>query len=317
MKPEYSVVLPAYNESEGLEEVIGEVVEELRKERHPFEVIIVDDGSTDGTWSVICELRRNHYQVKGIRFARNFGHQLAVHAGIKAADGDIIAVMDADGQDPAYLLPGMFKKIKAEGYDVVNCVRRQRKESGFKRACYYLFYRLYKRLVPFEMPLDSGDFSAFSRKVADVIAESSQHAPFIRGMRAWSGGKQYRLEYEREARKSGETKYSMSKLMVLALDGITAFSKVPLRISIVLGIFISLASFLYTLVVLIQRLTGWGIIEGTQPGWASLAVLVSFLGGIVLTVLGIIGEYLSHIFDAVRGMPPYHISDQLGFDHLS
>lgn len=313
MKPEYSIVLPAYNESEGLAAIVNEIVEELRKERSVFEVIIVDDGSSDNTWSIIEELRRTNYQVKGIRFARNFGHQLAVHAGIKATSGDFIAVMDSDGQDPVDLLPVMFKKLKDEDYDVVNCVRKKRKESGLKRTCYFLFYRLYKRLVPFEMPLDSGDFSAFTRKIANIISGVSQHTPFIRGMRAWAGGRQCRLEYEREARQTGTTKYSMAKLMVLALDGITSFSKVPLRISIVLGITISTISIIFTIWVLAQKV--FGLLDPATPrGWTSLACIVSFLGGIVLTVLGIIGEYLAHIFDAVRGMPPYRIADQTGLD---
>lgn len=315
MKPDYSIVLPAYNESAGLAAVVDEIVEELRKERSVFEIVIVDDGSNDNTWDIINDLRKKYYQVKGLRFARNFGHQLAVHAGIKATSGDIIAVLDSDGQDPADLLPVMFKKIKTEGYDVVNCVRKKRKESALKRACYFLFYRIYKNLVPFEMPLDSGDFSAFNRRVADIISSVSQHTPFIRGMRAWAGGRQCRLEYEREARQSGETKYSLVKLMTLAMDGITSFSKVPLRISIILGLSISFASMIYALAILIQKVSGL-LDPATPRGWTSLILIVSFLGGITLTVLGIIGEYLSHIFDAVRGMPPYRVSDQLGFDQL-
>jgi glycosyltransferase involved in cell wall biosynthesis len=314
MKPEYSVVLPAYNECEGLETVVEEIVNELREDRCVFEIVIIDDGSNDGTWEIINELRKKHYQIKGLRFARNFGHQLAVHAGIKATSGNFIAIMDSDGQDPADLLPVMFKKLKTEGYDVVNCVRKQRKESSFKRACYFAFYRIYKHLVPFELPLDSGDFSACNRKVADIISSVSQHTPFIRGMRAWAGGKQCKLEYEREARQTGITKYSMGKLMTLALDGITSFSKIPLRISIILGISISGLSIVFVTWVLLQKV--FGLDPATPRGWASLACLVSFLGGIILTVLGIIGEYIAHIFDAVRGMPPYRISEQLGFDQL-
>lgn len=313
MKPECSIVLPAFNESEGLVPIVEEIAKTLKKTNNTFEIIIVDDGSSDDTWAVISKLQSKHPEVKALRFARNFGHQLAVHAGIKATTGSMIAIMDSDGQDPADLLPEMFNKIKNEGYDVVNCVRKKRKESALKRACYFLFYRIYNKLVPFDMPLDSGDFSACSRKVADIVSGISQHTPFIRGMRAWAGGKQFDLEYERQSRQSGEPKYGFYKLLMLALDGITSFSKVPLRISIVLGLTISTLSIVYVMWVLCEKFLG--LLDPSTPrGWTTLVCLTSFLGGIILTVLGIIGEYLGHIFDAVRGMPAYRIADQIGFD---
>jgi len=311
MSLERSVIMPAFNESRGLIPVVEEVAEVLQNGELPFEIILVDDGSQDDTWVVVQELRQRIPEVRGLRFARNFGHQLAVHAGLKAAQGRMVAVMDADGQDPAELLTEMFDLID-QGHDVVNCVRKDRKESGIKRFCYYAFYRLYGRLVPFSIPLDSGDFSAMSRRTVDVIARVDQHTPFIRGIRSWTGGSQYDLEYERQERRSGETKYSFRKLIGLAATGVTAFSKVPLRVSIIAGMMISTASLGYAATIfLLKVFTGYP--EG-YAGWTSLACLVSFLGGAQLTVLGIIGEYLGHIFDAVRGMPAYNIAEQLGFE---
>ena len=314
MKLDCTVVMPAYNEGNDLTPIVEQVVEAMSKTSYQFEVVLVDDGSTDNTWAVIDTLREKHPQVKAIHFARNFGHQLAVHAGIKAATGDMVAVMDSDGQDPPELLPEMFDKIRKDDYDVVNCVRKKRKESVVKRFCYYTFYRLYSRLVPFDMQPDSGDFSAMNRKVADIIAGVSQHTPFIRGMRSWSGGKHFKLEYERQARHAGDSKYSLAKLFVLAIDGITSFSKVPLRLSIIVGTVVSIVSIFYAIFIVVAKLLTGYPSTAEKMGWASLAFLVAFLGGMTLTVLGIIGEYLGHIFDAVRGMPPYLIDKKIGWE---
>jgi glycosyltransferase involved in cell wall biosynthesis len=311
MNPQYSVVMPAYNEEQGLTGIIEQTVQVLQTTGCPYEIILIDDGSRDRTWEIIQRLKERHPEIRGLRFARNFGHQLAVHAGIKAAAGQVIAVMDSDGQDPPDLLPSMFEKIEKGHYDVVSCVRRKRKESALKRLFYFLFYRLYQKLVPFELPVDAGDFSAMNRNVVDIIAGISQHAPFIRGMRAWAGGRQCNIEYDRPARTAGQTKYSVVKLFILAVDGITSFSKAPLRLSIILGIVVSVASLLYAIYVIVAKVAFNYPSEPEKMGWASLAVLISFLGGMILTILGIIGEYLGHIFDAVRGVPPYHITDRL------
>lgn len=308
-----SVILPAYNEGKGLIPIVEAVVDVLDQARYTFEVILVDDGSQDDTWQVMQQCRERYTQVKGLRFSRNFGHQLAVHAGIKASSGEMVVVMDSDGQDPPELLPKIFALLD-EGHDVVNCVRQKRKESGILKLCYYIFYRIYSRLVPFEISLDCGDFSGMNRKTADIIAGVSQHTPFIRGIRGWTGGSQVNLVYERSARQSGISKYSFRRLVLLAITGITAFSKVPLRIASIAGVTISIASLTYAAVIIVQKLlTGYPALSG----WTSLAVLISFLGGMHLTVLGIIGEYLGHIFDAVRGMPPFYIAERLGFDTKS
>ena len=307
---ERSIVLPAFNEEEGLSGVVHEIAAVLRESGKSFEIIVVDDGSADRTWQVIGELAAKHPEIRAIRFARNFGHQLAVHAGIKSSTGGMVAIMDSDGQDPPGLLPEMFELL-SQGNDVVNCIRKQRKESIPLRLCYFLFYRLYRRLVPFKIPLDSGDFSAMNRRTADLVASVVQHNPFVRGIRGWAGGRQVDLAYERPCRQAGTTKYGLSRLLLLALSGVTAFSRAPLRLSILLGLAISILSVVYAVfVVAAKLLTGYP--EG-YAGWASLAFLVSFLGGANLTVMGIIGEYLGHVYDAVRGMPPFHVTETIGF----
>lgn len=311
MSLECSVILPAYNEGQGLVPLVERLAEVLEDSGRTFEILLVDDGSKDDTWEIINELSCRHPQVRALRFARNFGHQLAVHAGVKASRGEMISIMDSDGQDPPELLPKIFDLLD-EGHDVVCCVRTDRKESGLIKLCYFLFYRLYSRLVPFAISLDSGDFCGMNRRTADIVARIDQHTPFIRGLRSWAGGSQIELPYERLARQSGTTKYGILKLFLLAMNGITAFSKVPLRMSIIAGLIISFGSVLYAVsVVVLKILTGY---PEDSLGWASLATLIAFLGGAQLTALGIMGEYLGHIFDAVLGIPPFRVVEQIGFD---
>lgn len=238
---------------------------------------------------------------------RNFGHQAGIMAGIKQAQGNYIAVLDADGQDPPEILPDMFAKCK-EGYDVVYAVRRKRKESLVKRASYKLFYRFFKLIVPFKVPLDSGDFSVFSSKVADFISERNEKEPFIRGLRSWYGGKQCGFEYERRSRISGKSKYSYFKLMLLATNASISFSKVPLRLISALGIIIASLALLLSFVLIIMKMT----VNIPLLGWTSTAVLISFFGGLNLFVLGIIGEYIGGIFDEVKNRPLYLVRDSIG-----
>lgn len=304
-----SIVLPAFNEEEGLGQVVGEIASECDSLNRAYEIVVVDDGSVDSTWDVIRDLSNGNPSIKGLRFARNFGHQLAVHAGIKATTGQSVIVMDSDGQDPPDLIPKLVELLES-GHDVVNCIRKKRKESALKRFAYFAFYRFYRKLVPFEIPVDSGDFSAMNRRTADLISSVNQHTPFIRGIRSWSGGSQIDYEYERHARQTGETKYSIRKLFLLAASGITAFSKLPLRLSIIAGLTVSMASIVYAMVVVALKLL---IGYPEDAGWSSLATLVAFLGGAQLTVLGIIGEYLGHVFDSVRSMPAFFERERVGF----
>lgn len=310
--PTYSVIFPIHNEEAVFAEILKRTISVLEELRERHEIICVDDYSTDGSWGIIERFHRENPKVKGIKFSRNFGHQSAIYAGIKHCSGEYIAVLDSDGQDPPELLPEFFAKCR-EGYDVVYAIRKKRKENIFKKAAYKIFYIFYRAIVPFNAPLDSGDFSVFTKKVATFIQSLNERNPFIRGLRSWHGGKQCGIEYERQGRLAGKTKYSFYKLFHLALNASITFSKVPLRFISLSGITVSLISFLFGAKLIVQRMIG-GI---NLPGWTSIAALIIFFGGINLFVLGIIGEYIGHIFDEVKGRPPFLIDETIGLGHLA
>lgn len=308
MGHQYSVILPIYNEESCLPQVLQRVETVLTGLGRPHEIICVDDCSVDATWSIIQQFCQRNSAFKGLRFKRNFGHQAAVYAGIQYSSGNYVAVLDADGQDPPELLSDLFHQCES-GFDVVNAVRRKRKENIFKRIFYALFYRFYKLVVPFEVPLDSGDFSVFSRNVADFIACCREKHPFIRGLRSWHGGRQCVFEYERQKRISGTPKYTLWKLFLLALNASITFSRIPLRFISVLGIIISLLAFGGGVFIIMAKFTvGINLI-----GWTSTAVLIMFFGGLNLFVLGIIGEYIGDIFDEVKNRPIFLVDESSGF----
>lgn len=304
----YSVIIPIFNEGSCIEIVLKDIIKAIEPLGQNYEIICVDDCSSDESWTIISYFNQQHPQIKGIRFSRNFGHQLAVHAGIKQSIGEYVAVLDADGQDPPEILPDMFKKCES-GYDVVYAIRTQRKEPLLKRAAYKLFYKIYKGFVPFYVPVDSGDFAVFTQKISKFIGSLDEKKPFIRGLRNYYGGKQIGYEYERKKRIAGKTKYPLFKLILLALNGATTFSKIPLRLISVFGIIISLASFLTGLYLLIRKLT----VGIDLLGWTSTAVLIIFFGGLNMLVLGIIGEYIGDIFDETKNRPPYLIDQYIGY----
>ena len=304
----YSVVIPVFNEESCVEIVLKDILQSIEPLGKDYEIICVDDCSTDSSWEIISSFSQKHPQIKGIRFSRNFGHQLAVHAGIKQSTGKYVAVLDADGQDPPEILPDMFKKCE-NGYDVVYAIRTQRKEAYLKKAAYKLFYIIYKKIVPFYVPVDSGDFAVFTQKIAKFIGSLDEKKPFIRGLRNYYGGKQIGYEYERKKRISGKTKYSLFKLILLALNGATTFSKIPLRLISIFGITISLASFLSGLYLLLRKLT----VGIDLLGWTSTTILIIFFGGLNMLVLGIIGEYIGDIFDETKNRPPYLIDQHVGY----
>jgi dolichol-phosphate mannosyltransferase len=308
-RPRYSVILPIYNEESCLREIVGRVGSAMDAMNTSYEIICVDDCSTDSTWSIIESLHSTRPSVKGVRFFRNFGHQIAVFAGISHTTGDYIAVLDADGQDPPELLPRMFQKCR-EGYDVVYAVRRNRKEHIGKRFAYALFYRFFRRLVPFDVPLDSGDFSVFTRSVASFISSRTEKKPFIRGLRSWHGGKQVAFEYDRQKRAAGEPKYTLLKLVMLALNASVSFSKIPLRVISLVGLIISPIAFLLGVILIILKLS----VGINLSGWTSIATLIIFFGGIHLFVLGIIGEYIGDIFDEVKNRPVFLVEQKIGLD---
>jgi len=305
--PQYSVILPVYNEESCLVDVLTRLENALTGAGTSYEVLCVDDGSTDSSWSIVERFYGRNTAFKGIKFQRNFGHQLAVYAGIKLSKGNYVAVLDADGQDPPELLPQLFKKCE-EGYDVVYAVRKKRKENCLKRLGYHLFYRFYQSIVPFKTPLDAGDFSVFSRGVADFIKSRTEKNPFIRGLRSWHGGKQCGFEYERQSRVLGKSKYTYLKLFFLAINASISFSKAPLRVVSTFGIVMAFLAMSAGIVIIALK-----IVKGINPsGWASIAVMIVFFSGINFFILGVIGEYIGHIFDEVKNRPPFLIERTLG-----
>jgi dolichol-phosphate mannosyltransferase len=272
-----------------------------------FEIVFVNDGSRDRS----AEMLRLHHQrdsrLKSITLSRNFGHQVAVTCGLDHAQGDAVIVMDGDLQDPPEVLPGMIARWR-EGFDVVYAVRRRRKEMWAKVLAYKFFYWLLHRVSYLDIPLDSGDFSLMDRRVVELLATMPERNRFVRGLRTWVGLRQTGFEYERDARFAGESKYSFTKLMRLAFDGLVSYSFVPLRMVSNVGMLVSLSALAYMLYLLVARAFG----DTTIQGWTSTVVIVLFLGGIQLLSLGIIGEYIGRIFDEVKQRPQYVVSETLG-----
>ena len=298
-----SVVIPIYNE----EIVLPLLVSRLQsltevKKNFRFEFILVNDGSTDKSKILINDACQNP-QFIGIHFSRNFGHQAAVTAGLLHANGDYIAVIDGDLQDPPELIPEMVLKMYETGVDVVYGVRTHRKENLIKRSSYFLFYRLLSSITPLEIPLDSGDFGVISRRVVDIINSMPEHHRFIRGLRAYCGFKQLPFTYKRDIRGGGESKYNLARLLKLAMDGIFTFSEAPLRIATLLGFIIALFAMIYGSILLI-----WRIVSVQQlPGFATVSIGMFFLGGIQLLCIGILGEYIGRIHNEVKRRPSFII----------
>lgn len=312
-----SIVIPVYNEEEVLPRLYSRLTQAADSWGEDFEVIVVDDGSTDSSAEQIEAKSLIDPRWKLLSFSRNFGHQTAISAGIHYAEGDAVVVMDADLQDPPEEL-GRFLAKWREGYQVVYAIRTRRKEGVVKRAAYAGFYRILKRVASIDIPLDAGDFCVMDRSVVDVLRSLPERSRFVRGLRSWSGFRQIGVEYERHARQAGEVKYTFSKLVRLALDGILSFSNVPLKLSSWLGIgFCGLAG------LLIATVIGWWAsdvqIFGMHPrnavGWTSLCSLILLLSGLQMLVLGIVGEYLARVFDEVKARPPWIIARACGFEH--
>lgn len=306
--PTLGVVIPCYNEQAVLPELVAELEKLAAAVWIPVHFLFVDDGSSDRTPEFLEALTARDERFAALRFARNFGHQTAVSAGLMHARGDLVAVIDADLQDPPSLIAEMTAKWR-EGYDVVYGVRRNRKEGPWLRFCYSAFYQLLKRIANVELPLDAGDFCVMDRRVVERINRMPEHNRFVRGLRGWAGGRQVGLTYDRAARAAGEPKYGLIKLFNLALDGLVSFSWAPLRLAVWLGLAASFVSFL---------LLAWAVVATiatgtTPPGWASLAVIVLFLGGVQLIVLGIFGEYLGRVFEEVKNRPHFLEDCRLGW----
>ena len=291
-----SIVIPVFNEEKMILPMYEKLVPFLNNED---EVLFINDGSTDTTVNEIKSLIEKDRRLKLINFSRNFGHQPAITAGLQYSEGDVVIVMDCDLQDPPELIPELLKKWK-EGYDVVHCIRKKRKESLFKRVSYKLFYWLYTRLSDFETLMDSGDFSLMSRRVVNEINKMQEKAKFIRGLNLFVGFRHTAIEYERPGRFKGETKYNLIKLVKLALDGIFSFTTFPLRIMSFLGFCLLLSSFIMILVLVYYKLSYKLLLGHTMT-----YVLILFFGGINLFCFGIIGEYIGKIFYETKNRPFY------------
>ena len=309
----YSIIAPCYNEQGNLEELYRRSREILEQTGESWELVLINDGSVDRTAEMMRQLHAADPRVHFIDFARNFGHQIAVTAGLDYAQGDAVIIIDADLQDPPELILEMIEKWQ-EGYHVVYAVRKERKgESWFKLFTAKLFYRIIYRITDVNIPLDTGDFRLMDRKVVNALKEMKERHRFIRGMTSWVGFKQTGVYYTREERFAGETKYPFRRMLKFALDAITSFSFFPLQMATYLGFTIAGLSGLGAILVIIARLFGD---PDNQPffGQATTLVMVLFLGGVQLISLGIIGEYLGRIYDEVKGRPMYIVNEAVGFE---
>jgi glycosyltransferase involved in cell wall biosynthesis len=306
----YSIVIPIFNEAAVLDQLESRLVGVLEQLDGPCEVILVDDGSTDGSFELmeaICE-RDPRFHV--IRLSRNFGHQIAITAGLDAATGDAVVVMDGDLQDPPEVILDMVERWRL-GFDVVHAVRVARKgEPWGRRQRATIFYRVLRRLSGTEIPVDVGDFRLVDRRALDAFRSMRESNRYVRGMFAWVGFRQTSVEFVREARCAGDTKYPLRKLIKLGVDGLLSFSNAPLRMALQLGFLISAISFLAAMFTIAGKIAGLYSV----PGMASVSVMVSFLGGIILVVLGVQGEYIARVYDEVKQRPLYLVSDLRGFE---
>ncbi len=304
----YSVVVPVMNEEGNIPLMYERIKNTFEKINEKFELIFVDDGSKDRSLEKMVELSEHDSRVKVIKLSRNFGHQIGVTAGIDHAKGDAVIMIDGDLQDPPEVIEQFIEKYK-QGYNVVYAVRKKRKgESWFKRITAAFFYRILKKLTKIHIPVDTGDFRLIDRKVTNSLVSIREKHRFIRGLTSWSGFKQTGVEYVRDPRKYGETKYPLKKMIRFAFDGITSFSFFPIKICIIIGFIVGFMAFLLTGYIIIKRL----IYNQAIEQWASIMVAIMFLSGIQLFFMGIFGDYIGRIYDEVRDRPLYLVDEVYG-----
>ena len=308
-----SVVVPCFNEEDGVDELHRRVSATCQSILgDSYELVLVNDGSKDTTWTVMNDISLRDKHVVAINLSRNHGHQIALSAGLQMCRGERVFVLDADLQDPPELLPQMMARMD-EGCDVVFGQRIKREgESFFKKASAYAFYRVLDRMVDINIPPDTGDFRLMSRRAVDALNRMPEHHRFIRGMVSWIGMRQAAFPYERAARFAGETKYPLSKMIRFAIDAITGFSVRPLRIASYIGIFSGIATLLLLGYVLLHYFTGY-----TVAGWTSLAVIVLLMGSAQLLVAGVMGEYLGRLYLEAKGRPLFIIQEIVSSPELS
>ena len=305
LKITYSIIAPIYNEIENIPELYRRVTEVMQSAREPWELILVDDGSTDGSTEKIRELAKADKHVRPVIFARNFGHQVAITAGWDYARGAAVVIIDADLQDPPEAILDLAAKWK-EGYEVVYAVRAEREgETWFKKFTASLFYRLIRWITDVDIPVDTGDFRLMDRKVVDVLKQMKERHRFPRGMSAWVGFKQVGVEYKRSARVAGVTKYPFRKMLKLAVNAITGFSYFPLQVATFFGFISAGVAIVAIPIVAILRMTGSHFFEGQT----TTLISVLFLGGVQLISLGILGEYIGRLYDEAKGRPLYIVRE--------
>jgi glycosyltransferase involved in cell wall biosynthesis len=298
--PIYSIVAPVFNEAQTLPHFYERVTKVMEDIGEPFEIVLINDGSRDKTYSILQEIHEKDARVRVIDFSRNFGHQIAISAGLDYAQGDAVIVLDSDLQDPPEVISELIAHWK-DGAEVVYAQRAKRKgETFFKLATAAAFYRLIQRITAVNIPSDTGDFRLLDRKVVDALVKMREHHRFMRGLSAWVGFRQDAVLYERHERFAGTTKYPLNKMISFSLDAITSFSHVPLQIATSLGFGLAVVSLIGILIAIILRLFTNAIV-----GQATTLIMVLFMGGIQLIFLGIIGEYLGRIYDEVRARPLY------------
>ncbi len=302
-----SILAPLYNEQESFPALVSRLDKLMDSMDIRIEVVLVDDGSKDATAAMMAEKALNDNRYQAVFLSRNHGHQLALTAGLTRARGkEGIFVIDGDLQDPPELLHDFYAKYK-EGYDVVYAVRKKRKENVFKRSAYYLFYRILNQISYIDIPLDSGDFSFVSRRIVDILNAMPEESRYLRGMRTWIGFKQIGLEYERNERVAGESKYSLMVLLKLAKNGIFNFSEFPIRFITRLGGIITMLSILYLVYTIIQKI----IFNNVPQGFTALLIAIILFSGVQLLSIGVIGEYILRIFFQVKERPLFIIKNTI------
>ena len=308
-RPVYSIVAPAINEEDTLPHFYERVVAVMEQVGEPFEVVLINDGSSDGTFRVMRALHERDPRVRVVDFSRNFGHQIAISAGLDYARGDAVIIMDSDLQDPPEVIPQLIARWKA-GVEVVYAQRARRKgETRFKLLTAAAFYRLIARITSVEIPRDTGDFRLLDRRVVETLVTMREQHRFMRGLSAWVGFRQEAVPYDRHERFAGATKYPLRKMIRFALDAITAFSYAPLQLATSFGFILAALSLVGIVIAILVRVFG-----GAIQGQGTTLIVVLFLGGIQLIFLGIIGEYLGRIYDEVRARPLYIVREVLDED---
>jgi glycosyltransferase involved in cell wall biosynthesis len=306
--PRISVAIPVYNEEANVQELVARVQAALDAQPGgPHQIVIVDDGSADTTLDQLSALAEHDARLLVVALSRNFGHQAAITAALDHVDGDVVVVMDGDLQDSPEAIPSFLERYRA-GYDVVYAIRAERKEALWLRACYALFYRLMNLLADIHMPTQSGDFGLISARVAAELRRIPERNRYVRGLRTWVGFRQIGVEVERQARFAGQPKYSFSRLVALAMEGLFAFSRKPIRAVTLVGMLMLLGGFAYSAYAVYAKL----VLHQSPQGFTALILFMNFLAGVQLTFLGVIGEYVGRIYEEVKQRPSYIVRELRG-----